>query len=215
MRGLTKKQRDILSFIEDFDGVNGMSPTVYEIGEHFKIRPPSAFEHLKALAAKGFIVRSRKARSIALATGKRMWIRQTSMPVPIPLIDTVGRLTRGGVAKSPHSGSQFIYFDRSLIRDLGRDEAWAVVIKGDSMSGLGVCDGDVLVANRLLKPADGDIVLVRLAGGEVVARSFHGVGDGRCELRPANAVFASLFCKLGELELLGVVVGLQRALGRH
>ncbi len=216
MRGLTKKQRDILSFIEDFDGVNGMPPTVYEIAEHFKIRPPTAFDHLKALSAKGFITRSRKARGIALATGKRMWIRQTAMPVPLPVIDTAGRLTRGeGGTKNPHAGSQFIYFDKSLIRDLGRDEAWTFVLKGDSMGDLGFRDGDVLVADRLLKPADGDVVLARLSGGEVVVRSFHAAADGRCELRPANSAFTSVFFKPGEMELLGVIVGLQRSLGRR
>lgn len=213
MKGLTKKQRDILTFIADFAGVNGMPPTIYEIADRFRIRPPTVSEHIKSLAAKGFVSRTSKARSIVLTMSKRLWIRQTAFPVAVPLIDTGGRMAsaRSG---DRHAASQFVYFDKSLVRDLGRDEAWAFVMTGHSMDGLGFQDGDVLVVSRVAKPVDGDAVLVRLTGGEMIVRTYHPTRDAKIELRPASTEFISVFFKPSELDLLGVVVGVQRSLWR-
>ena len=66
MKSLTQKQRDILEFIRDFSEQNGMSPTIYEIADFFRIKTSTAFFHLIALQKKKYIFRSSKARSILL-----------------------------------------------------------------------------------------------------------------------------------------------------
>lgn len=64
MMGLTKKQGAILDFIAIAIDRDHMPPTVAEIAEEFGVKGATAFAHLTALQSKGFIIRTRKARSI-------------------------------------------------------------------------------------------------------------------------------------------------------
>ncbi len=54
---LTQRQLEILNFLKDFARLHGFPPAIREIGEHFKIAPPSVLSHLKALEKKGAIKR--------------------------------------------------------------------------------------------------------------------------------------------------------------
>lgn len=54
---LTEKQQLILSYIKEFTGIHGFPPSIREIGEAFRIAPPSVLSHLKAIEKKGFIRR--------------------------------------------------------------------------------------------------------------------------------------------------------------
>ena len=96
MKGLTEKQRYMLDFIESFQEKEGMSPTVYEIAEQFKIKTSTVFAHIRALQRKNFLVRSSKARSIALTKPKRK-PRHMSFVLPVPLL---GRINAGLPAES-------------------------------------------------------------------------------------------------------------------
>jgi repressor LexA len=72
MKQITKCQREILSFIENFIENNGYSPTYREIGEHFKISPKGAYDHIFALEAKGLIkTQCKKPRTMKILVKKQ------------------------------------------------------------------------------------------------------------------------------------------------
>jgi len=57
MRGLTHRQKQVLSFIVKFTNAHGFPPSVREVGSHFDMAPSSALDHLRALERKGYIRR--------------------------------------------------------------------------------------------------------------------------------------------------------------
>ena len=83
-----------------------------------------------------------------------------------------------------------------------------VRVSGDSMSGAGINDGDVLVVDRSLRPADGDIIIACVDGDFTVKRyAVRGTGcEKRISLEPANPHFPVIVLKAGqELDYFGKV----------
>ena len=84
MKRITKKQFEVVSFVRDFIARNGISPTLYEIAEHFSIRASTAAAHVAALERKHIIERRKGTRRSILPTGpKRGKKARTSLLVPL------------------------------------------------------------------------------------------------------------------------------------
>lgn len=75
MKKITRRQFEIVGFIRDFIGKNGISPTLYDIAEHFAIKPSTAASHISALERKHVIERQK---------GRRRSIRFAGMGVGLP-----------------------------------------------------------------------------------------------------------------------------------
>src|SRR5437879_13470316 len=92
MREVTNRQREVLSFMRNFQAKHGVPPTVREIGERFRITPRAAFDHLKALERKGELHRRPSAgrTSRALTLTDRGGSSRTHHSVPI-----LGRIAAG------------------------------------------------------------------------------------------------------------------------
>ena len=83
---------------------------------------------------------------------------------------------------------------------------YLVRVTGDSMTGRGIFDGDILVVDRSLEPVSGKIVIA-VVNGEFTVKEFWRVGN-RVELRPANPRFRIIkFDEGSELTVWGVVTG--------
>ena len=84
MKRITRKQFEIVSYIRDFIGQNGMSPTLYEIADHFSIRASTAASHIAALERKHAIERRKGTRrSIRPAGTERGKKIRPSVSVPM------------------------------------------------------------------------------------------------------------------------------------
>jgi DNA polymerase V len=84
-----------------------------------------------------------------------------------------------------------------------------VRVSGDSMTGVGIHDGDILIVDRSEEAAHGKIVVVAL-DGEMTVKRLHLKG-GQCRLVPENKAFQSI--QVGteqDLQVWGVVVGVVR-----
>ncbi len=206
MRGLTDKQRGMLDFIEKFSNTEGMSPTVYEIGDYFRIKTSTVFAHLRSLQKKGFMTRSSKARSIALF-GKRKSFRHTSFVLAIPLL---GRISAGFPLNSAELKEGEVYCDSSMFKGEDTTRLFALRINGDSMKDLGILDGDFVIVRQASAAQPGDIV-VALAGDETTVKSYYPI-KGRIELRPANSKYKKQAYRPDDISIQGKVIGLQRTL---
>ena len=201
MPPLTERQRAVLEFIRDFVREQGLPPTVREIGEHFGLDPHAAHDHLKALERKGYLKRdSSKARSLRLVEALEEGAVQQ---VPV-----LGRVQAG----LPLLAVENVEGSLPVAQDwLGGAEAFFLNVKGDSMVGAHIQDGDYVLVRRQEVAEDGDIV-VALLGDEATVKRFHQRG-GAVVLQPENPAMAPIEVR-GEdrFRILGRVIGVLRKL---
>ncbi|MFP6611378.1 MAG: transcriptional repressor LexA [Pirellulales bacterium] len=194
MEDLTKKQRRVYEFIREKIQSRGYGPTVREIGGHFDIRSPNGVMcHLKALERKGVISRAKNmSRAIRLTAAED--------DRGLPLIGEIA----AGVLHEAIEQDERIDFDGIFNR---RDCA-ALRVRGDSMIGDGVMDGDYVVIKRQRTAGRGQMVVAITDSGEATLKRWFPEAN-RIRLQPANPSMKPIFVK--DARVLGVVVGVVRA----
>ncbi len=202
MKGLTKRQKEILDFIRETMSQQGAPPTLREIGKRFDIASTNGVRSfLTALEKKGVIKRSHyKSRGIELTEGP---LTPASMnPVPV-----VGRVSAGLPALAEENLEGRIGIDRSLLEGEG---LFALKIQGDSMIEAGIFNGDLVFARQSLEPKKGDIV-VAIIGDEATVKYYYPE-NGRVRLEPANRDFRTIVVEKNtpDFSIAGKVVGVFR-----
>lgn len=201
MEPLTKRQRQVLTYIERYIEDRGYPPTMREIGHQMGIRSTNGVnDHLKALSRKGYIVRedlkSRTLRPLVTSSKVR----------DIPL---VGRVAAGLPVLAVENLEDTLRVDRSLVGDA--EGVFALRVTGESMILDGILDGDIVFVRQQENAKSGDIV-VALVDDEATVKRFYPERDG-VRLQPANDAMAPIVISPGsgvDLRLLGVVVGVFR-----
>jgi len=201
---LTRRQADILHYIVTCIRDNGMPPTIAEIGRRFNISSTNGVnDHLVALERKGYIERTSKARSIRVTERGAAGLYGSGAEM-VPL---VGRIAAGYPILAEENIEDLIPVLPGLVGENG----YSLRVQGDSMIEDGILDGDIIVVDPNRRPRKGDIV-VALVDGEATVKRFYPQG-AMVELRPAHGAMRSMIVPAQEVQLQGVVVGLQRALG--
>jgi repressor LexA len=201
MEELTLRQAGILDFIRDRKLRAGVTPTLEEIREHFRLKAIGTVQdHLHAIEAKGYIKRSRKSRSIEI-TGLES---RDTVDVPV-----IGRIAAGKPLLAEENLEGWICVDRSLVRSA---KVFALRVKGESMSGAGINDGDIAIIKEQHYAEDGDIVAA-LIGDEATLKKFRKDASGmdRIILEPENPAFKPLyFGESSGISVLGKLAGIYR-----
>jgi repressor LexA len=203
MTELTKRQREVLNFIELTRVRAGHSPTLREIAGHFGFRSPkAAADHVTALQRKGVLASSeRKARALRAISP---WENMLQPVVHIPIYGSIP----AGFAQEEHQEPDgCISVDvRTLgIRPTAR--AFALQVRGESMIGKGIFDGDYVIVEGDRTPRTGDVVAA-LIDNESTLKTF-AIEKGRPVLHAENPRYPKLF-PAHELLIQGVMVGLIR-----
>ncbi len=213
MKRLTEKQRNILTFIAEFCRREGMSPTVYEIGEHFGIKTSTVFIHLRALQRKNFLTRSSKARSIKLLQGTDT--ARDARPgigtsfVSVPFLDV---LTPKSVENPGKFRSSLLAVSPELLTKGRSGVVFAFAVADDSMHDFGIQNGDIaFAAPPEGAPSPGEVVLAYASDRHCLG-GFFPRPDGEIELRTTHPGFPPRVFAPGEFRILGVVIALQRKL---
>ncbi|HEV8640363.1 MAG TPA: transcriptional repressor LexA [Methylomirabilota bacterium] len=209
MRELTSRQREVLNFIRTFTARQGVPPTVREIGEKFRVTPRAAFDHLRALERKGALRRRSSARRTSRALTLVEPVSGPYRPVPI-----LGRIAAGGplLATQNHEGD--LPVAPSALPE-GGENVFALRVRGESMIGAHICDGDLVLVRRQDDAQPNDIVVAWLDSesgeGEATVKRFLRQGD-RIVLKPENPVMAPIVVNPRErrVQILGKVIGLLR-----
>lgn len=202
-RELTPRQRQILDFVIERIREDGCPPTIAEIGEAFGINSTNGVnDHLVALEKKGYIERTSKARGIHVTEKAAIGLYQTDVAMA-PLL---GHIAAGAPLLAQENIEGHIPIEASL----GRGNAYCLRVRGDSMIEDGILEGDILVVDQAKRARPGDVV-VALVEDEATVKRFHPDGD-TVELRPANSAMRPMRFPARDVQLQGVVVGLQRTL---
>ncbi len=197
MRELTRKQARVLEFVQKFIMERGYPPTIREIGTRFRFGPRAAKEHLDAIERKGYIKRRKGARAIEISYHAR--VRFEGVPL-------VGKVAAGSPILAEENLEGYVgqedYFPRG-------DRVFFLKVKGESMKGSGLFEGDLVLVRKQNVASQGDIVVARI-GDEATVKRYHEK-KGRVSLIPDNPDFDTIHVHLDEdFEILGKVIGLWR-----
>ncbi len=213
---LTARQQQILELIQGAIASTGAPPTRAEIASELGFRSANAAEeHLQALARKGVIElvsgtsRGIRLRSDTLRSLNESRMAQFSLPLQslaqlaLPL---VGRVAAGSPILAQEHIDRTYYFESSLFQ---QQPDYLLKVRGMSMQGVGIMDGDLLAVKQAKEAKNGQIVVARL-GDEVTVKRFRRT-KSVIELLPENPDFKTIVVKPGEpFELEGLAVGLIR-----
>ncbi len=189
MKKLTKMQQQVYDYIVRSIHEQGYAPSVREIGEALGLKSPSTVHfHVKHLQELGLIDKGAgKGRAIAVKQEPAPAAART--PVPIAPQEDEGARRRVPIVGNVAAGSPILAqecIEDYLTFDTGGhdEEYFALRVRGESMLGLGILPGDLVVVHRQQTAHNGEIV-VALLGDEATVKTLQRK-DGRVWLLPAN-----------------------------
>lgn len=191
---ISAKQQRILQFISEFSLEHGYPPSVREICAEMDLRSPSTVHaHLKKLQEAGYLESNdHKSRALTPAGGPGM----------VPRVPIIGRVTAGIpiLAVEEHVG--YVPFEGAA----SGGEYYALRIRGDSMIGVGIMDGDLVIVRQDAAARSGDIVIALLED-EATCKTLSVTADG-VWLLPENPAYAPI--NGNGCQILGVVKAVYR-----
>jgi repressor LexA len=201
---LTQRQSQIYSFLQEHQRREGVIPTLQEICKHFRFKSINAArEHLRLIEQKGLIHRSPgRPRSIKLAI-KLPEISQEAVGVPL-----LGRIAAGQPSLALEEIEDTLPLPRQLFRG---KRLFALRVRGDSMIGAGIFDGDVAVLDAEREARDGEIAAVVFEGDATLKRVFKTAKGLR--LHAENPKIPDRFVRGNDqnaIQISGVLVGTMR-----
>jgi repressor LexA len=196
---LTKRQKELLDYIESYLGKNGYAPTLEEIGARFRLSSlATVHKHLTNLEAKGIIRRTwNHSRAIEL-------VRQAPArgALELPLL---GHVAAGRPIEALETADT-ISVPEEFIR---KGNTYVLRVVGDSMIEDGIRNGDYVVVEERTTAENGETV-VALINGEATVKRFHRGKGGSVRLEPANETMQPIIASARDVEIRGVVVAVMR-----
>jgi repressor LexA len=200
MLPLTKRQREILDYLNEFIQRHGYAPSLEEIGRRFGLSSlATVHKHLTNLQEKGFIKRAwNRSRSVEMVPA-----RSGGRALELPLLGFVA----AGVPIEAIASNETITVPENLA---GKRDTYVLRVKGDSMIDEQIRDGDYVVVEDRKTAENGEMVIALLGGTDVTLKKFFREAGGKIRLQPANATMQPIFADADQVQVQGVVVGVMR-----
>ena len=196
----TKRQREILDFLNEFIQRHGYAPSLEEIGRRFGLSSlATVHKHLTNLQEKGFIKRAwNRSRSVEMVP-----TRAGGRAVELPLLGFVA----AGAPIEALASNEVIAVPEDFV---GRRDTYVLRVRGDSMIDEQIRDGDFVVVEARKTAENGEMVIALLGGTDVTLKKFYRDPGGKIRLQPANAAMRPIFVEPDHVQVQGVVVGVMR-----
>ena len=226
---LTRKQMELLQFIEARTRRDGVPPSFDEMKEALSLRSKSGIHRLiTALEERGFIRRlAHRARAIEVVRlpeamerslrvvegdrpARKAGLPRGAMPVEgahASELPVMGRIAAGTPIAAISEVSHTVAVPGQMLAGSGRH--YALEVQGDSMIGAGINDGDVVVIRERDAADDGDIVVALVEGQEATLKRLRRRG-GRIALEAANPAYETRVYGEDQVRVQGRLVGLIR-----
>jgi repressor LexA len=203
MSTLTRRQRQVLEFVESRARAGKVCPSHREIAAEFGFRSSRAAAcHLEALRRKGALAsETGKARSLRVVSPLDRW-RSPVVDVPI-----YGEIPAGFADDRRQEARGCLSMDLATLGIQPTARTFALEVRGDSMIGRHILDGDCVVLEHGVTPRNGDVVAA-LIDNESTLKTFV-MERGRPYLRAENPKYPHL-APAQELVIQGVMVALIR-----
>lgn len=193
---LTKRQKQVLDFVQSYYKKKGLSPSLEEIAKHLKLSSVStAHHHVKTLQDNGYLYKEEnKARAINVFEGEKF--------VKIPLI---GRIAAGQPILAIQDERESIAVSHSKINS--HNNYYALKVIGQSMVDENINDGDIVLVKQQTTARSGEKVVALIGNSEVTLKKFYQE-SGQIRLVPANKSMEPIIIKKGkhDISIQGIVV---------
>jgi repressor LexA len=205
MKELTSRQRDVLGFITDYIRIHAYPPTIREIGDRFAISVKGAYDHVEALRKKGFLrLGNKRSRTIEVVKAGGEDSKDTEREViEVPLLGTVAA---GRPILSEENWERFILIPRAQLKKNATH--FAVRVRGDSMIGAGINDGDIAVIESREYAEDREIVATQVDDNGAVLKRFFKEPN-RVRLESENPKYSPIYTQ--NARILGRLVQILRS----
>ncbi|SDR52063.1 SOS-response transcriptional repressor, LexA [Rhizobiales bacterium GAS191] len=228
---LTRKQLELLKFINERSKESGVPPSFDEMKEALDLRSKSGIHRLiLALEERGFIrrlpnraralevlkmpdasfARQRGSFSPNVIEGSLGKVRQTPGPeerkhasVSIPIM---GRIAAGTPIEAIQTRSHTIAVPSEF---LGQGEHYGLEVRGDSMIEAGIHDGDTVLVRKQNTANSGDIVVALIDEEEATLKRFRRKGSS-IALEAANPAYETRLLGPDRVQIQGKLVSLIR-----
>ena len=197
---LTKKQRQILDYVESFVESYGYSPSYEEIAQAFNYSSlATVHEHLTNLEQKGFLRKNyNKSRSLEVVRTD-----PNTLAIELQLMGTVA----AGLPLEVFPEQETIAVPHDMVR---RGNNYVLRVKGDSMIDEQIRDGDYIVVNSRQTAENGEMIVALVDGEAATVKKFYREPGGRVRLQPANESMQPMYYPAERVAVQGIVVGVIR-----
>jgi repressor LexA len=232
---LTRKQQELLIFINERLSKDGISPSFDEMKDALRLKSKSGIHRLiSGLEERGFIRRlPHRARALevtrlpeSLNTKVSDAVQRTAVGVKnasqkigevvgrtvravadsiVPL-PMLGRIAAGTAIEALNTNSGTVEVPAMLV---GRGEHYVLEVAGDSMVEAGIFDGDSVIIQRCEAVDNGEVAVALIDGQEVTLKSFYRKG-AMIDLVPANHNYQTMSFPASRVQVQGKLVGLLR-----
>jgi len=202
---LTKRQKEVLDFIAGFVQENGYCPSYEEIARGLELASlATVHKHISVLEAKSYLRRGfNQSRSLELAPRYMQEVgRQKTAPGEIPLL---GRIAAGAPVEAVAQTETLTFADFT-----GSGETFALEVRGNSMIEDHICDGDMILLERVTQARDGDIVVALVAGSETTLKRFYRESSDMVRLQPANSSLKPYLVPARDVQIQGRLLAVLR-----
>ncbi|MDR1239902.1 MAG: transcriptional repressor LexA [Treponema sp.] len=198
MKELTARQKEVLSFIAEYIRNHSYPPTIRDVAEHFSISVKGAHDHIVALKRKGSLRQSdRRSRTMELVGN-----HGPAGCVEVPLLGTVAA---GQPILSEENWDGSITLHQSLLKK--NKNYFALKVRGDSMSGAGIMDGDTAIIEKQNTIRNGEIAVAVVDEAVTLKRIYRE--STRIRLQPENPAYKPIYSR--NVKVLGRLARILRA----
>ena len=202
MKEITQVQKNVLDYISKFIDENSYPPTVREISEHFGKSIRAVQDNMTALQRKGFISLVRKkSRSIKIL----MDDAEKEGGIFMEKVPLLGTIAAGKPLLCEENLDGYVTLTEPFIRP-GK-KYFALRVRGQSMVGAGILEGDLAIVEQGSEAVDGQIVVAVIDDAITLKRYFKE--SGRIRLQPENPDFNPIYCT-SDLRIVGTLANLVR-----
>jgi repressor LexA len=195
MKELTKRQKEILSFIAEYKQKNSYPPTFREIAEHYKISVKGAHDHVTALKKKGYIVMAdKRPRTIGLLHAI------DDEKTDFEKIPIYGVIAAGTPILAEENFDGNILIHKTMLKSAKKNkEYFALKVKGDSMTGAGIFDGDTAIIEKQNTVNNGEIAAAVVDDAYTLKRFYKE--SARIRLQAENPAYKPIYSR--DVKILG------------
>jgi len=197
---LTRRQRQIVDFFQEYTHDNGLSPTYEEIAEHFGVNKVTIFGHVSELERKGVLRRNKRG------TSRNVQLVEPETATPefsAPSLSILGNIAAGCPIETLEEPEALDLAD--MMPD--DKDVYALRVAGDSMIDDAIADGDIVLVERREHAQDGETVVAVLPDETCTLKRFYREED-RVRLQPANETMDPIY--VDDVTVRGVVIGVLR-----
>jgi repressor LexA len=207
LKGLTKRQQEILHYIDSFINTHRYSPSYREIMQHFGFKSlGTVYKHLQILKRKGVIENEKKSSRSIAPTFQSQQSKKEPRETELPFIGHV----KGGEPISTFPKAQTLSVPASMVQ--APDKTYVFRVMGDSLTDEHLVDGDLLLVEARPEANPGETVMGSLHHDEVIIRRYYPEGQ-YIRLISHSTLQPPYIIRQTELVIQGILVGLIRMYG--